>query len=190
MTRTTPDITDDDLDDWAPDAAPDGIDIVHARPRGRLHQHATPLSLIVLGALLGAAMLGVLGGGRSPVTEAHGAVATMSVKTPAVARSGLFYETTISVSAREPIADPVIALPPELWRDQTINTMIPAAETEAFADGLFRFHYAAMRAGDTLIVKIDGQINPPLTAGTRGNVVLLDGDRAIAKVPLSIRILP
>lgn len=39
-------------------------------------------------------------------------------------------------------------------------------------------------------MKVDGQINPPLTLGTRGEVVLLDGARVLARVPVTMRVLP
>ena len=45
-------------------------------------------------------------------------------------------------------------------------------------------------AGDTLHVKVDGQINPPLFAGTSGAIFLYDGDRRLGRMPLSIKVFP
>lgn len=169
---------------------PDGLHAGHSRPRAGFHRHATPISLLLIAALPILAMTGMLGGARSPVTRIETAAATLTIKTPQTLRSGLFFETAIVVEARRPIADAVIALPPALWRDMTINTQLPAAQSEEHRDGLWRFHYGPLRPGERLEVKVDGQINPPLTLGTRGEVVLLDGARVLARVPVTMRVLP
>ena len=171
-------------------AYPDGVNERLADHRPPLHRHANPFSVLVLGALLLAAMLGLLGGGRSPVERVEAPAATLTVKVPRTLRSGLFFETEVTVVAKANIADAVIAIPPSLWRDQTINSQIPAAESEEFKDGAFRFHYGPLKVGETLHAKFNGQINPPLTIGTKGAVIVLDGEREISRVPLSIRVLP
>jgi hypothetical protein len=72
----------------------------------------------------------------------------------------------------------------------TINTMIPAPSEEKAGKGAFRFHYGALKPGDTLDIKVDGQINPPLFAGNSGSVELHDGDTPVARVPVEITVLP
>lgn len=148
------------------------------------------LPVLVLGALLAAALLGVFGGGKSAPVQASSPAATLTVTTPQTLRSGLFFETRMEVTAHRAIDDVVIALPPELWRDQTINTMIPSPDKEAGEDGAFRFHYGSLAAGKSLTIKFDGQINPPLFAGTRGTVSLQDGDAPLVRVPLRYRVWP
>ncbi|MEH3048028.1 hypothetical protein [Sphingomonas adhaesiva] len=169
---------------------PDGVQAGHAAPRRGFHRHATPVAILLLGLLLLLAMTGALGGSRSPVMRVATPDAVLTIKTPQTLRSGLFFETVIVVEARRPIADAVVALPPALWRDMTINAQLPAAESEAYRDGTWRFHYGALGPGERLEVKVDGQINPPLTVGTRGAIMLLDGERALARVPLTTRVLP
>ena len=169
---------------------PDGIRDDHAAPRRGLYRHANPFSILVLGALMIAALTGLFGGDKTSTLTAVSPAATLTVDTPRTMRSGLFFETRIAVEAREALSDAVIALPPALWRDQTINTIVPAAESEAFKDGRFRFHYGALAAGDRLEIKIDGQINPPLTIGAEGEVALYDGERPVVSIPLTIRVLP
>lgn len=77
-----------------------------------------------------------------------------------------------------------------LWRDMTINTMIPAPADEVLKSRSYRIVYGPLAAGDTLQVKIDGLINPPLFAGTRGTIALYDGDDMSGRLPLRIRVLP
>ncbi|PCG16137.1 MULTISPECIES: hypothetical protein [Sphingomonas] len=168
---------------------PDGLQADHTVRRRRA-AYATPVAMLLLGGVLMLALTGMLGGARSPAMRADAPDAVLTVKTPRTLRSGLFFETIVTVAARRPIADAVVAVPPALWRDMTINTQLPAAETEAFRDGRWHLHYGPLAAGERLEVKIDGQINPPLTIGTRGDVTLLDGERELARVPVTMRVLP
>ncbi len=172
------------------EAYPDGLEERHAARRPALHRHAGPLSFLILGGLLLIALSGLLGGGRSPVVRVSASAADLTVKTPHRLRSGLFFETVVTVEAKAPIADAVVAVPAALWQDQTINTQTPAPESEEAKDGTFRFHYGPLKPGERLDVKIDGQVNPPLTVGTQGAVILMDGEREIVRVPLTIRVLP
>lgn len=169
---------------------PDGLGETHAAKRGGFHRHASLLSLLVLGALMTLALSGLLAGGKSHTALAAAPAATLGVTAPRILRNGEFFEIRVAVEANAPIADATIAVPPELWRDMTINSQIPAASEEEFKDGAFAFHYGPLKAGDRLEVKIDGQINPPLTLGTRGFVRLQDGDRPIVTAPVSIGVLP
>jgi hypothetical protein len=169
---------------------PDGLANDHARsPRG--FGRVTPvLSLLVLCTLMALALSGVLAGGTTPVVRASFARAELATGIPERLRNGEFYEMRLTVTARQDIAKLRLAVTPTLWRDMTVNTMVPAAGEESFEDGAFTFDYGALRAGDRFEVKIDGQINPPLTIGTRGTIALYDGDTRIGALPVAIRVLP
>lgn len=169
---------------------PDGLRDDHIDKRGPLFAHANPLSLLVLGALLAAALLGLFGGGTSDTQIARGDTATLAIHTPRTVRNGIFFETRLTIAATSDLTDATLALPPALWRDMTINTSVPQSDKEEYKDGAFRFHYGPLTAGETLEVKFDGQINPPLFGGNTGRIALLDGDREVTAVPLSIRVLP
>lgn len=168
-------------------AFPDGIAARNLEPprAGR-----NWLSLAVLSLVMLAALIGLFGGGRSRPIVVDGAAARFEVASPRTIRNGEFFETRIRVEAKQPIAKAVLVVPASLWRDMTVNTMIPAPAEEKAERGAFRFDYGALKAGDVLDIKIDGQINPPLFAGTRGTVELADDQRPIASVPLTIRVLP
>ena len=153
-------------------------------------RHASPISILILGSLLLAAILGFAGGQPSPPHTADFGVARLTVKTPLIIRNGEFFETDLTLTAETPLDDAVIAVTPALWHDLTVNTMIPAPAEESFEDGYFHFSYGPLGAGERLHVKIDGQINPPLFAGTRGEIALFDGDRRVGTMPLGIRVLP
>jgi len=166
---------------------PDGIAPADADGRGaRLNW----ISLAVLGAVMLAALLGAFGGGKARSVAADAPAARLEVHTPRVMRNGMFFETRIHVTAKTPITDAIIVVPASLWRDMTVNTMIPAPSEEKAERGAFRFSYGAMKPGDVLDIKIDGQINPPLFAGNSGSIALHDGDRSLAHVPIEITVLP
>jgi hypothetical protein len=153
-------------------------------------RHASPISILILGSLLLAAVLGFTGGQPSPPRTADFGEARLTVKTPLIIRNGEFFETDLTLTAEAPLGDAVIAVTPSLWHDMTVNTMIPAPAEESFEDGYFRFSYGPLDAGERLHVKIDGQINPPLFAGTRGEIAVFDGDRRVGAMPLRIKVLP
>ena len=167
---------------------PDGIDPAHAEPRSGGWRRW--IAVLVLAAIILAALLGAFGGGKTRPVIVESNAARLEIRTPRVIRNGVFFETLIRVTARAPIEKAVIAVDATLWRDMTINTMIPAPSDESFKDGAFRFDYGPIKPGDTLDIKIDGQINPPLFAGTKGSVAVLDGERQLATIPLHITVLP
>ncbi len=153
-------------------------------------RHASPISILLLGGLLLAAGLGLTGGQPSPPITADFGDARLVVKTPTTIRNGEFFETDLTLTAETPMADAVIAVSPALWHDMTVNTMIPAPAEESFDEGHFHFSYGPLDAGESVHVKIDGQINPPLFAGTQGEIAVFDGRRRIGAMPLRIKVLP
>ena len=167
----------------------DGITIEHQRPR-RNARHASLLSALILGSLMLGGVTGLLGGGKNTTVETANDHVSLRVNTPTVLRNGQFFETRMSVAARRPIGDLVVAIEPALWRDFTINSMIPAASEESFERAMFRFSYGPLARGEQLEIKIDSQINPALFGGTAGAVTIMDDDVVIARLPLSIRVLP
>lgn len=171
------------------ETAPDGISARHLRPAVGFRAIES-LPVWILGALLCLALFGVFGGGKAQTTHVASPAADLSVRIPRTLRSGMFFEMQIDVVARAEIADLRIALPPSLWHEMTINTVVPAAESEAFEGGDFSFSYGRLRSGERLSVKVDGQINPALTLGTRGDVRLFDGDAELAGLQTTIRVLP
>lgn len=169
---------------------PDGLDDRHQPRADALSHRLSWVSLAVLGAFMLLALSGLLGGGPRPVRAATGEAARLEVRMPATIRNGEFFETEIVVTPRTAITDLVIGVTPSLWRDLTVNTFIPAASEEVFENGAFRFRYGAREAGKPLTIKIDSQINPSLFRGTAGAIFVADGDRELARVPLTMRVLP
>ncbi len=167
---------------------PQGIIERHGTSAG--HRHAGWLRLGILAAILGVALLGLLGGAPAQTLRMASASATLAVTTPDRLRNGMFFETRISAEAKKPIGDAVIAIPAAMWRDVTVNTMIPSPAEEEFVDGEFRFHFGPLGAGETLGIKIDGQMNPPRYSSSGGRIRLLDGEAEIVALPVSLKVIP
>ena len=143
--------------------------------------------MLVLGALMLAAI--VAGSGNSE-RIVDSAAARMQVETPTLMREGVLFETRVTVVPRRDLADLRLGFSPGLWRDFTINTIVPAASEEKYEQGLFLLDYGPLRTGEPLVVKIDGQINPVFAMLNRGEIALFDGDRRLASLPLEVRVLP
>lgn len=102
----------------------------------------------------------------------------------------MFFETRVNLTARTQLADATIALSPALWRNITINTEMPQASEEKYAQGYYRLHFGPLAAGEQVHLKLDAQINPDLFAGNRGKVAAFDGDRLLVALPVETRVLP
>lgn len=172
-------------------ALPEGVRLGRHRGEGtRSGRITSVVSFVILGTFLGAGLLGLLGGQPNPVTSQDFGPATLTVRAPTILRNGVFFEMELEVRADEVMSDVVIGIDSGLWRNVTINTTIPAPAEESFRDGAYMLNFGPLAAGDRLLVKIDGQINPPMFAGTHGNIALFDRDRQLGALPLSITVLP
>jgi len=168
---------------------PDGLTVADLKPRrAGLFLGLVPITAFV--ALVGLAFTGLFGGGHARWQQAEGQGARIAVRMPATMRNGIYFEMRIDVTARRDIDELVIEVPERLWRDMTINAQVPQAREEKFRDGAFRFQYGKLKAGETMTVKVDGQVNPPLVGRSVGAIRALDGDAVLAALPLSIEVLP
>lgn len=167
---------------------PDGIDTTHLNPRRS--RSISWYRALIIGALLAAALFGLLGGTPTPERRAATDTVDLRVHLPDPIRNGMFVEWRIDVKVRRNVADLVVAIPANLWTDMTINSLIPAASEERFENGEYMFSFGAVEAGERLLFKIDGQVNPPRITSERGSIRLLDGDRELAAVPVRMRVVP
>lgn len=167
---------------------PDGIGESNQRPLSGAR--LTVFRTVLVGLVLLAALLGLVGGAPTAERRVETPAATMAIDVPNPIRNGMFVEWRIEVTARQPIGDAVIAISAPLWNDMTINSLVPAASEEEYKDGAFLFHFGALEAGERLLFKIDGQVNPPKFASQRGAIRLLDGERELMSAPIVLRVIP
>ncbi|MFA7439388.1 MAG: hypothetical protein WCZ66_00285 [Sphingomonadaceae bacterium] len=169
---------------------PDGIDADDVRPRRIFPSHSSPFSLLVLGGILLLAMTGWAGGQPNRIFVEDTDGVRLEVSWPKITRNGLIFETRIRIEPKRPVDDLVLGVSSSLWRDITINSMIPAATGEESRRGLFRFSYGTAEAGEVIEIKIDGQINPPLFGGTQGHIAIFDDEVELARIPLTMEVRP
>lgn len=169
-----------------PMTPPDGIQDEHTRSRGR--HWTNRVGVVTLSLLVGLSFLGIYG--HEHTVRASGAGVAASVHLPELIRNGEFFEMQFEIDASESIADLRIDIPATLWRDMTVNTLIPAATDETSENGSYRFSYGPMSAGSTFVAKADVQINPDLLLGNAGEIGVYDGERLLVSLPVEIGVLP
>lgn len=148
------------------------------------------LPLLVLGALMLLALVGLFGGKTTDWRSVRNDAVELKASVPQVMRSGMLFELRFRITPSRSFEDLRLAISPELLRDFTLNTTIPEPAEEESRNGLFHLSYGQAEAGETIEVKIDGQINPALVWGTEGRIAVFDGEREIASMPLEIAVLP
>ncbi len=168
---------------------PDGIDEIHIDPRHRLGRHSSILSLGVLGTVLAIGLSGRVGV-SSQTHRVDAPAARLEMKFPKVLRSGSFVETRIEVQARTDIAELVLAFEPSIWREVTTVSIRPSPADESHSDGLLRFGFDRLAAGQRFELQIQQQVNPSRFGSSQGRFVLFDGERPLLEVPLAYQVLP
>ena len=167
---------------------PDGIEGRHTGHHRNIVVSALPL--LGLAAILAAALLGLFGGTGANEFHSDGPEGELSARVPSTLRSGIFFEMEIAVQARRDIKEATIAVSPELWRNVTINTVLPQASKETFKGGLLHLGYGLLRAGESIEIRIDGQINPNLFLGNHGQIAFFNGNRKLLTIPVHFTVLP
>ncbi len=169
---------------------PDGIAEKHAKGAGVLPRQLRWLAFGVLAIILAIALLGTFGGADDPIRRVEGQAASLIVEAPVVLRNGELFEMHVTGEARRALAKPTIAVSSTYWRDLTINTMIPAPASEDYDSGYFVFEFDPLEAGQSIELKIDGQVNPAMFAGTRGVIAFRDGNVVLAEMPVRLTVFP
>ena len=147
------------------------------------------LAMLLLGGTVAFGLSG-MAGGPDVRTAITGPDATLAVDGPSVIRNGEYDELVVSMAAHRDLANATLVIDADYWRDLTINTMIPAPEKGDLHDGAMRFEFGALAAGSAASFKIDAQVNPHRFGSSHGDFVLLDGNRELARLPRSLRVLP
>jgi hypothetical protein len=170
-------------------ARPDGIEQHHIHEAQGSLLLRWPFGFAGLAILLAPAFFGVYGEYRR--LAASGEAVEFSVEGPGRIRNGEFLEIILSIEARRDIRDVVVLVGADLWRDITVNTLLPDPAEHGFRDGAYEFRFGPLSAGEILNVKVDGQINPHHTPSVNeGRIDIADGDAVLATVNYAMEVLP
>jgi hypothetical protein len=167
---------------------PDGVTEDNVRPLAGWRRQASPLGLLVFGAIVALGLGGFLGHERTWAASSGGT--DLEVHVSEVVRNGEFMEMRVRVTASAGLDELVIGIEDGLWEDVTVNTMIPAASEETNADGETRFTFGELPAETSFLFKVDMQINPDIIGGNRGRVTVYDAEAEIVATDISITVLP
>ena len=170
------------------EVAPDGIDESHQQPLEGWRRRASPFSVIVFGVVVTLGLSGLLGHERDWTASANGV--ELRVHAPEVIRNGEFLELRLTLVSEESLVAPTIGVDASLWRDMTVNTMIPSPTDETSEDGELRFAYGPFEADTEFLWKVDLQVNPDIVLGNEGTITVYDGERPLVAVDVSIQVLP
>lgn len=115
---------------------------------------------------------------------------TLDVEMPQVIRTGDFFETRLHVKAGADIAKLTLAVPVELWREITVNAMVPQPESESSDGETYTFDFGPLAAGKERRIKIAAQVNPRLHGVLEGEIELRDDEMLLVRAPRHMRVLP
>lgn len=174
------------------------FDLERVRDLKGRHRHAwyRRVALSLMAAVVVLALLGVFG--QSPATRtASGPAGTLTVQTPERLRGGILWPGEIRVRARTKIVAPVIVLGGGFMEGMQLNTLVPAATSEASRpprpgqeEASLALTYPTLEAGDELSLFLQLQVDPT-TVGLHDLSVRLEGAN-IAPIdsPLTARVFP
>ena len=170
-------------------ARPQGIEHKHIHEAGGSIFRRWPFGLAALALVLAPAFFGVYGS-KATLADAGNDV-RFSVKGPQRIRNGEFFEMIVTIEAQRRIEDAVVLVGASLFRDMTINTLLPDPSEHGFRSGSLEFRFGALGAGETLQVKLDGQVNPGHTpSANKGSIAVADGETTLATVGYALEVLP
>lgn len=152
-------------------------------------RHASVLSLLLLGAVVGLGLAGVFGNQVANVSLAGQAVQAW-VQVPARVRAGQVLETRIQLLAKDHIGELALGVEPSLWRELTTTAIVPQPSAQRFEAGRVVLVFGRVERGTTWVLQVSQQVNPGLTGRNRGRLVLLDGQRELARAQLTLEVLP
>lgn len=169
--------------------SPEGIEPRHIHEDARTGIRTWPVGLAALGILLVAALFGIFGA-EARLTSAGNGV-ELAVEAPVRIRNGEVFEMRMFVATKRDIRDLVLLVDSDVWRNLTVNTMMPEAFEEGFREGAFEFHFGVLNAGASLLVKVDGQINPSHPPSRNaGRISLADGETVLTTVDYRMEVFP
>jgi hypothetical protein len=171
-------------------AAPDHLTLKEHRDgdhRAELAVRWTLVSLLVVLIVLG--LLNVFG--QNPTfSRGTGEVATLEVSAPNRLRGGIFYEGEFRIHAREEIEAATLLLDDGWFESMHINSYTPEPVGFAFRNGMLALDYGHVAAGDTLVARLEFQVNATNVGHRSQGVQLHDEDEPLAAVDRDVTIFP
>jgi hypothetical protein len=165
----------------------------HRDLEGRLWRWSDRFRQAVTAVLVGFVALALLNvfGQRPNTASATSSGVVLRVQAPSSVRGGLIYQTRVDVTARRPIARPVITLDGGWFDGMTLNSVQPGPASQTSGQGGATFQYAPLRAGQTLTVWFEWSTNPTLVEWRRPRTITVgDGGTKLVSQTSSMTAYP
>ena len=129
--------------------------------------------------------------GQSPSHSlGTGEAATLEVSAPDRLRGGLFYEGEFTIHAVEEIEAATLLLDRGWVESMHINSYTPEPVGFAYRNGMLALDYGHVAAGDTLVARLEFQVNPTNVGRRPQGVQLHDEDEPLAAVERTVIVFP
>lgn len=163
-----------------------GADPEHGVARAAWVRRAVMLLLAVLPV---AALIGLIGQHESSTTVIAPA-ATFRLTAPKTVRGGIFFQARVDVIAHADLKFPSLVVDDGWVEGMQANSVEPQAPNENALNGKVQFGYGELPAGQRLTVWFEFEVNPTSVGRHPFGIQLLNGNRPVARIHRTIRILP
>lgn len=169
---------------------PEHLTLTRNRDDGHGVELGVRRALVGLLTLLAAlALLNVFG--QNPThSTGTGEAATLEVSAPSRLRGGLFYEAQFTIHALQEIEAATLLLDSGWFESTHINTYTPEPVGFAHRNGMLVLDYGHVAQGDTLVARLELQVNPTNVGRRSQGVQLHDGTEPLAAVDRTVTIFP
>jgi hypothetical protein len=156
------------------------------------HRVELAVRWLVVGGLTLFALLGLVNVfGQNPThSTGTGDVATLDVSAPNRLRGGVFYQGRFSIHAKQEIAKATLLLDSGWFDSMHINSYSPEPLGSAYRNGKLVLDYGHVAAGDTLVARLQFQVNATNVGHRPQGVELHDEDVPLAAVDREVTIFP
>lgn len=155
----------------------------------RRDRNARRVALLGLTAFLALGLLGVFGSREDEVSAAANGY-ELDVRHPAASRSGLSIDWRITVRRDGGFDGPVTLATSGAWvelLDENAVEPTPASSTTRGEQLVWEFDPPA---GDTLVVRFDGRIDPSRRGGADATTTVLEDGRPMVAVDYGVTVFP
>ena len=129
-------------------------------------------------------------GQKTSAAEASAERADLEVEAPSASRGGLIYQVRFRVHANQELVEPALVLDPGWFEGLTINTYQPEPAEWEHRNGHNVLVYGPVEEGDTLVARLQFQVNPTAVGRRDQGVTLEDGGEQLVRLEHDMTIFP
>jgi hypothetical protein len=144
---------------------------------------------IVMVAVVVLALLDVFGQQPSE-SAATTSRAVVRLSAPKAVRGGLFFQSRVDIRAVEAIDHPRLVLDPGWLEGMQFNSIEPAPVGEAPRGRRVVFSYDALKAGDTMTIWLQFEVNPTNVGRRAYGIELDDAETPVARLARDLTVFP